>query len=244
MNEQTEIKKPKFSKPSRRKNTKNAKVYYKSPAEKSGESAEAKVEPAEAVAPAITPTDTSKLSRFLTELGYSESAISRIESAKDRLEIPDDDAALTLLLELEAYLKLYEEIPEKIKAAHETAIKQAEMESQKTLNQMLNKMSDQWIKKSEYMLDKHIKLKRVSTLLWSAVMLFVVSATSMSLYALFEGQLPIYLSNGFSTGLMPLDWVLGALNAPSWLVILGALGVIGVIKGYQLGMYATQERDD
>jgi len=187
---------------------------------------------------------TFDLRQALAESGYDKAGIDRIEAARMRLRIPSNDPALGMLVELEGYIKLFEEIPSTIERAHQSAAAQAKQQSQRTLNELTFEMTRQWMKSSDEMVQQAVQLKKLSMLVWCCVVLFTVSATSMALYALLNSQLPHYITDSSITGFVPLDWFLGSLNVPLWWILLAIFTSLIVIKAIERATGAAFNRDD
>lgn len=187
---------------------------------------------------------TGSIRSRLEALEYSDAAIQRIELAQKRMNVPDDDLALGFLLELESYTKLYEDIPTAINNATRSAITRLEAESTNTLNHVLNRISDDWAKRTEKMMDSSLKIKKYTMLVWCNTMLLIVSALSMATYALFNGVIPPYMTNGDITGIGFIDWFIGALHAPMWKVVAIVFLAQLIIYAIRLGMYGQRLKEE
>lgn len=187
---------------------------------------------------------TFNLKGHMAEMGHSKEAITRLEAARMRLGIPADDTMLGILLEMEGYIKLFEQIPNIIETTHKSAAEQAKQQSQKILNDISLQMSKRWMETSEQMIAHSIRVKKMSMLVWCCFVLFLVSATSMGTYALLNSQLPNYVTDPLVTGFVAIDWFLGLLNVPLWWVLMGLLVALSVLKATEYGFKKVQERDD
>ena len=167
----------------------------------------------------------SKLAQKLKSIGLKNLSIEKIIATQNRLGLSDDDPMITLFIELETYLRLYEEIPEKISKATNEISK----ETRSRINLELSQSASDATNNAKTLLIETTKLRKAESNCYSLACLLTTIAFATVFVQPIQTKVPEWINklNDY-TNIPSIELIWAALNTPSYISISLAI-LLGIV---------------
>lgn len=185
----------------------------------------------------------SNLVERLKKLDMPDASIERIQKSIERMRLRDDETFVDLIIELEWYLMSFQAVTSDVKKAAEVSLESSEKRSKDAVNKLVSSVATELAKETTKALEDAQRINRWRALVFGSAIVMFATTLGMSLGIAVEGTLPSYFSGAGKSDDLMVNFLLGALNAPSyitWGIVVFSIS-IGMLVDRWAGGYKAKK---